>query len=299
MYLSIIIVSYNTKELLRKCLVSILNTKLDVEIIVVDNASADGSAAMVEKEFKNVQLVKDDKNYGFSKANNIGVKKSKGKTVLFLNPDTVVNKEALLKTYEFLYSSEKIGIVTCRVNLQNGNLDDACHRGFPTPWNSFCYFSGLSKIFPKTKLFGGYNQTWKDLDSVHEIDSCAGAFMMVKRKVGEQIGWWDEDYFWYGEDLDLCYRVKEKGWQVWYCPEVSIVHYKGVSSGIKKTSQNITQASKETRILATKARFEAMRIFYKKHYEGNYPWVVTRAVYKAIDVFNTASTILQCYIIRT
>lgn len=287
MDLSIIIVSYNTKELLRKCLssIDIVHNDLQYEVIVVDNDSTDGSSDMVQKEFKDVLLIKNDKNYGFSKANNIGVKKSKGKTILFLNPDTVVNKDALLKTHEFLLSKDTTGIVTCRVNLQNGQMDDACHRGFPTPWNSLCHFSGLSKLFPKTKLFSGYNQTWKNLDSSHEIDSCVGAFMMVKREVGEQIGWWDEDYFWYGEDLDFCYRVKEKGWQVWYYPEVSILHYKGASSGIKKTSQDVTVASNETKIRATRARFEAMKIFYKKHYSKQYNPVVTALVLWGIDVF--------------
>ncbi len=280
--LSIIIVSYNTEELLKKCLESIFsqNRSISFEVIVIDNASTDGSAEAIS----NFQFIRNKKNVGFAKANNQGVKLAKGKYLLFLNPDTIVYPKTLEGMVAFMEGNQHAGVATCRVNLPNKKLDDASHRGFPTPWNAFCYFSGLSKLLPSSKLLNGYNLGWMDLSKKHEIDSCAGAFMMVRREAGESIGWWDEDYFWYGEDLDFCYRLKKNGWKIFFVPLFSILHYKGVSGGIKRSSRHISSASKETRIRATKARFEAMKIFYKKHYMNTYPRIITWLVMQGINL---------------
>lgn len=284
--LSIIIVNYNTKEFLKKCFSSILSSidgKLSYEIIVVDNDSGDGSAAMVKKEFSKIRLIANKNNVGFSKANNQGVKVSqKSRYILFLNPDTIIQKNAIKEMIKFMDSHKDAGAVTCKLVMLNGELDDASHRGFPTPWNSFAHFSGLEKLFPKSKLFAGYSLGWKDLSKTHEIDVLAGAFMLVRRKAGEEAGWWDENYFFYGEDIDFCYMLKKKGWKIYYVPTVSVTHYKGVSGGIKSVSKEITTANKETKIRATKWRFNAMRIFYNKHYKQKYPWVVSFLVDKGI-----------------
>jgi len=278
--LSIIIVSYNTKDFIKECLKSIRITSKGFiyEIIVVDNVSSDGTSQMVKEEFPDVITIKSRENLGFSKANNLGVQKSKGKYVLFLNPDTVVYKNTLFNMVKFMDEHTKAGAATCKLVMPGGRLDDAAHRGFPNPWNSFSYFSGLSKVFPKSKLFGGYNLGWLDISKTHEIDACAGAFMMVRRQAGEKIGWWDEDYSFYGEDLEFCFRLKEEGWKIYFVPSISILHYKGVSGGIKKVSKRITTANLETKKRVTNWRFDAMRIFYKKHYQNRYPsllsWVV-------------------------
>lgn len=284
--LSIIIVSYNTKDFLKKCLGSIYKTSkgFSFEIIVSDNNSKDGSAEMVKKEFKDVILAENKENLGFSKGNNVGVKKSSGRYVLFLNSDTVVYPNTLKYMINFMDSQKHAGAATCKLEMPNGKIDDASHRGFPTPWNSFCHFSGLSKIFGKTKLFGGYNLGFMDFSKIHEIDALAGAFMMVRREAGSEVSWWDEDYFFYGEDIDFCYMLKQKSWRIYYVPQVSILHYKGVSGGIKKTSKGITTADKNTKKKVTYERFRAMRIFYKKHYEQKYPWFVTRLVYLGISL---------------
>lgn len=289
---SIIIVSYNTKDILRNCLSSIYIHGKDMspEIIVVDNASSDGSAEMVEKEFPDVILLTNANNEGFSKANNIGVGKSTGEYVLFLNSDTEIKSNSLQELLTVMEENPQVGAATCKVLLPNGKLDDACHRGFPTPWNSFCHFTALSKLFPKSELFGGYSLTYLDTNLPHEIDACAGAFMLVRRKAGEDAGWWDEDYFWYGDDLDFCYRLKQLGWKVYYYPFVSILHYKGVSGGIKEISKELTLATKETKRMATKARFDAMRIFYKKHYEKNNPYVLNITVRLAITILKKISS---------
>lgn len=279
--LSIVIVSYNTKDFLQKCIESITNNANDFthEIIVVDNDSKDGSSEMVSKNFKNVILIQNKENLGFSKANNIGVRKSTGRFVLFLNGDTVVNQGTLKTMLNFMDSHKDAGAATCKLLMPNGKIDDASHRGFPTPWNSFAHFSGISKILGKTKLFGGYNLGYLNLNTIHEINALAGAFMLVRREAGEQVGWWDEDYFFYGEDLDFCYLLKEKGWKIYYIPEVSILHYKGISGGIKNISKDLTTASEETRIKSQKERFRAMRLFYDKHYVQKYPKIITSLVY--------------------
>lgn len=284
--LSIIIVSYNTKDLSIECIQSIFdNVKtINFEIIVVDNKSSDDSVTEIKKRFPQVKLLALSDNLGFSKANNKGVEIAKGRYVLFLNSDTVVYPGSLEYMVEFMDKHEKAGAATCFLKMPNGKLDDAAHRGFPTPWNAITHFSGLSKIFPNSIIFNGYHMAWKDIDKIHEIDALAGAFMIVRRSAGEEVGWWDEDYFFYGEDIDFCYMLKQKGWKIYFVPTVSTLHYKGASGGIKKESQKITTASLETKKKVTIARFNAMKIFYRKHYQDKYPPFIYWLVMKAVDV---------------
>ncbi len=289
--LSIIIVSFNTKEFLKSCLESIksvINSNLTYEIIVVDNNSTDGSIEEVlSSKYKvlSIRLIKNNQNVGFAKANNIGIREAKGKYLLFLNSDTKITYEHTFdEMVAFMDHHANAGAATCIVQLEDGTLDDASHRGFPTPWNALCHFSGLGKFFPKSNFFNGYHKGWKDLDRVHEIDSLAGAFMIVRREAGEQIGWWDEDYFFYGEDIDFCYNLKQKNWKIYYVPTVKILHYKGVSSGIKDHSKHLARIDSAARVINQKARFDAMRIFYKKHYIDKYPGYVTDLILIGINL---------------
>src|SRR3989344_7507222 len=287
--LSIIIVNYNSLDFISRCIESIKENSLkelkngEYEIIVIDNASRDGSQEFL-KNLDGIIFVPNENNLGFSKANNIGVKKSKGRYVLFLNPDTIIQRNNLSKMDEFMNQNKDVGAATCKVFISESEIDDASHRGFPTPWNSLMYFSGMSKLFPKSRIFNGYNMGWIDLNKTHEIDALAGAFMIVRRVAGEDVGWWDEDYFFYGEDLDFCYKLKQKGWKVYYVPTVFILHHKGVSGGIKEISKEITTADAKTKKLATKERFSAMRIFYKKHYQEKYPKFITWFIFGAINL---------------
>jgi GT2 family glycosyltransferase len=291
--LSIIILNYNSGDFLRKCLESIGKVKKNgfkYEVIVVDNASTDESLKKIQNsKFKiqnenlKLKIIKNEKNLGFAAGNNVGIKKARGRYVLFLNPDTIVMPNTFREMIRFMDDNPQAGAATCRVELPNGKLDEACHRGFPTPWNAFCHFSGLEKLFPKSKVFASYTLGWRPLDKIHEIDSGAGAFLILRKKVGDKLNWWDEDYFWYGEDLDFCYRIKKAGWKIYYVPRVKIIHYKGVSSGIRKESQKMAKADKETKIRAIKASTQAMRIFYKKHYLDKYPRFLTWLVLKGID----------------
>lgn len=264
--LSIIILNYNVKELLLNCLESIFKNqgKDNWQIIVVDNASSDGSMEAV-KELRShmssgntVEIVENKENLGFSAGNNVGIKKALAPVILFLNPDTKVIGDAISKTYQYLMSNPDIGAITCRVELPDGKLDYSSHRGFPTPWNSFCYFSGLSKIFPKSSIFSGYTASYLDINKTHEIDCLTGAFLMVRKIAGEQINWWDIDYFFNGEDIEFCYSLKEKGWKIYFYPQVKIIHYKGSSSKQQKSK-------------AISHGISAMRIFYKKHFYPKYP----------------------------
>lgn len=290
--LSIVIISFNTKELTRDCLNSLKNadistldtpgvvraavggetgTRYSAEVWVVDNASGDGSALMIEKEFPWVNLIKSRENLGFSKANNLAIPHCQGRYILFLNSDTVVPKNTLPEMIRFMDNNQKVGASTCYLQLKDGKMDPDCHRGFPTPWASFTYFLGLEKLFPKSKLLGQYHTFYKPLDKIHEIDACAGAFMLVRKSALGEVGLWDEDFFFYGEDLDLCYRLKEKGYQVIFYPQVKVIHYKGASSGIKKSSRGVSKATRETKLRIKRASTEAMRLFYSKHYKGKYP----------------------------
>ncbi|HVZ67356.1 MAG TPA: glycosyltransferase family 2 protein [Patescibacteria group bacterium] len=288
--ISIIIVSFNTRDLTLECLLSIKRTikKSSYEVIVVDNASSDDSVdAILKLNDPHINLIRNEENLGFSKANNVGIKESSGCYVLFLNSDTVVYEKTIDGMIDFMDKNQEVGASTCFVRLPNGKLDDAAHRGFPTPWRALSHFTSLSKIFPKSKTFAGYNMTYLPTDKAHEIEALAGAFMVVRRDAGEQVGWWDEDFFFYGEDLDFCYRLIEKGWKIFFVPEFEILHYKGVSGGIKKESKHITTATSETKKKAHDARFDAMRIFYDKHYKNKYPGWMRGLVLSGISAKKT------------
>lgn len=285
--LSIIILNYNTKDLLSECLKSVEKAKTDGlswETIVVDNASTDSSPAMVRKEFPEVSLRESKKNLGFAGGNNLGLKKALGRYILFLNSDTQIAPDALVKMIKFMEEDSRIGASTPKTMLFSGEMDPDCHRGFPTPWASTCYFLGLEKLFPKSKIFGQYHQFYLDLNKAHEIDAGFGTFMFVRRKALDKVGNWDESYFFYGEDLDLCYRIKKAGWKIMFYPELLATHHKGASSGLRRESKDVSQASQEIRIKVAKASIKAMEIFYEKFYKDKYPAWVTLLVILGIKV---------------
>lgn len=298
---SIIIVSYGTSKLTIETIASIEKSypqeaaSGQYEVIVSDNGSPDNTVEALKAYKKNTKLkllmiLDNKKNLGFAKGNNIAIQKAKGRYILFLNPDTLMRPQTIPTLVAFMEMHKDAGAVTCQVDIPNGGIDEASHRGFPTPWNAFSHFSGLEKMFPRSRFFAGYTRGWENLKKIHTVPAIVGACMLVRREAGEQIGWWDEDYFFYGEDLDFCYSLGEKGWKIYYVPTVSILHYGGVSSGIKKQSQGITTATIERKRKVQQYRFEAMRIFYKKHYMKKYPRLVTWAVMKGIDYLHKKNT---------
>lgn len=287
--ISIITVAYKSEDQIERWVESIVSTIRDnsFEMIISDNSPDHETEKVVRKlqhKYKNLNYIFNDANLGFSRGNNVAVAQSKGEYILFLNPDVIVEKECIDGMIAYLKVHPNVGTATPAVYLPNGRLDDSCHRGFPTPWRAFCHFSGLSKKFPKTRLFAGYNMTYLNLSKVHEIDALAGSFLPISRKLGAELGWWDEDYFFYGEDIDFCFRIKQKGLEIMYVPEYRALHHKGMSSGIKEVSVEQSKATLDTKIWATNHRFKAMEIFYGKHYTKKYPWFVTKAVLFAIAI---------------
>jgi len=281
--LGIVIVNYNTRDMLRECLRSIYDSRGDFshEVWAVDNASIDGSVDMVRQEFPQVQLVASSANNGYACANNLGLKslglgecsgaeaRPVPSFVLLLNPDTILPPRALADMLDFMVRRPQVGAAGPRLVLPNGKLDRACRRSFPTPQNSFYRMSGLSLLFPKSPRFGAYNLTYLSEDQESEVDSVVGAFMMLRTQAIQEAGLLDEAFFMYGEDLDWCYRIKQAGWQVRYNPDCTVLHYKRASSRHSR-----------------KAKYEfyrAMLLFYDKHYAATTPfwlhWLIVGSVY--------------------
>lgn len=290
--LSIIIISYNTSKLTIDCLKSLSfvlkkDKEFHSEIIVVDNASSDDSVEMLKRYTLHVtrntkqirfKIIENKKNLGFGRANNLGVEVAKGKHILLLNSDTLIENVNFRSLIEYLNANPKIGILTVQVRFPHGPIDPASHRGFPTPYRSFCYFSGLEKLTQNTffsKIFGGYHLTHMDLSKTHEIDCPSGAFFLMPTSLYKKLGGFDEKFFMYGEDVDLAYRAKELGYKVVYYPDFVILHLK---------HQSGLQSSPETRLKTKKHFYDAMKIFYKKHYAKEYPEFINKLVYGAINI---------------
>ncbi len=294
--LSIIILNYNAAPFLPQLFESIQHQQgLNLQTIMVDNNSTDDSVSLVKQNYPWVEIVQRSTSEGFSAGNNAGLPLAKADTILFLNPDMKLpDPLTLKKCYDKYYSDPKMGILTCKVNLVvNGQIDETCHRGFPTPWAAFTYFTGLARLFPKSKLFGQYLQTYKDYNTEHEVDSVGGMFMLISRKIGDEVGWWDEDYPLYGEDIDFCYRVKQKGYKIYYWPEVEVEHYKGATTGRSKHSKKVTTANKATIRRVKTWSVQAMEIFYRKHYQDKYPWFVNQLVFLGLKLMKLKRVYLQ------
>ncbi len=287
MDLSIIVVSYSTRQLLDDCLRSLYAAEAPpggMEIIVVDNASADGSPEMVRQRYPQARLIVSDENRGYSAANNLGSAAATGDTLLFLNSDTVVAADALVRPLRYLQDHPAAGALTVRLVYPTGERDPDNHRGFPTPWNAFCHFTLLSRLFPNSPRFNGYFRSYEDFSAVHPVPVIAGSYMMMPRALDRQLGGWDETYFFYGEDIDYCYRIHEAGYQIIYYPLVEVVHYKGASSGLRKESADIARPPKATRVRVAEESVRAMRVFYRKFYSDKYPRPVTAVVLAGIQV---------------
>lgn len=289
--LSVIILSYNTKNTTRKCIEalykSLMGSNILAEIIIVDNNSVDGSYEMIKKilEKSNKKItykaIFNKVNYGYAKGNNQGIKIAKSRNILFLNSDVIIQNVMWDKLIFYFENNPNIGALTVKVITLDGKIDPASHRGFPTVWNAFTYYSNLEKIFGKIQIlniiFGGYHLTKLNLNKIHEIDSPSGAFFLTSKALMNKLkGFDDKTFFLYGEDLDLSYRVKELGFKIIYFPKYQVLHLKSMS-GLKKNNNKIKSASK-------KHFYSAMKKFYKKHYESKYPKFIKKIVYYFIDL---------------
>lgn len=272
MKLSVVIVNYNVKYFLEQCLHAARKaaSKLPTEIIVVDNNSVDGSCQMVASKFPEVILIANKENVGFSKANNQAIRISKGEYVLLLNPDTVVEEDSFQKIVDFMDQTPDAGGLGVKMIDGKGRFLPESKRGLPTPEVAFWKMFGLSRIFPHSKRFAHYHLGHLDNNQTHEVEVLAGAFMLLRKATLDKVGLLDEDYFMYGEDIDLSYRITLGGYKNYYFPETTIIHYKGEST--KKGSVNYV-----------KVFYNAMIIFAGKHFsKGNarlYTFIINIAIY--------------------
>ncbi|WP_323737283.1 glycosyltransferase family 2 protein [Methanosphaera sp. ISO3-F5] len=272
MDLSIIIVNYRTYELTKQTINSVIETviDLDYEIIVVDNASCDGSLEKLIEDFEsfnNITFLANKTNDGFAVANNLALKESVGDYVLLLNSDVIVKENTINKSLNFIKNNSNIGILGCKVVLPDGTLDKACRRSFPTFEVSFYRMSGLSKIFPNSKRFNRYNLSYLDENGTYPVDCVVGAFMLIRSNLLKECNGLDESFFMYGEDIDICYRIKQMGYEVYYYGEYEIIHYKGASGKNKKLLYEF---------------HNSMEIFYNKHYKKQDSFLINALTYISI-----------------
>ncbi|MEK7595154.1 MAG: glycosyltransferase family 2 protein [Patescibacteria group bacterium] len=291
---SVLILNYKSKEWVWRNLTALKQSieytqkkNVTFEVIVIDGTEGgDGTCPMVWENFKEFSCLDLKKNLGFPSGNNQGLKVAKGRYILLLNPDALVEDNTLAQMVEFMDLRTDVGVATCKlVLLKTGKIDPASHRGVPTPWASLMYYTKLEAIFPRSKLFGGYHMGWEDLEREHEIGACAGSFMMIRRQALEAIGGkFDEAYYMYAEDIDTCFRILKKGWKIMYYPYVKCFHYKGSNSGIKKETQKETLVSKEGKIKAINAFWDDNKLFFNKHLKSHLPLFVTYLVYIGVYV---------------
>ncbi len=259
MTLSICIVNWNTRELLRACLRSIERypPAEPYEVIVVDNASTDGSAEMVRAEFPNVFLIANAENRDYAAGNNQALRQARGEFILLLNPDTEMHPDTLQRAIDFLRAHPEVGAIGAKQLYPNGRLQPSL-RAFPTPRNLLFEVLGLAKLFPRSRLFATYRYGWFPYDRPLEVDQPMGTFLMVRRAVVEQVGLMDEAFPLFFNDVDWCYRIKQAGWKIMFVPDVVITHHGGAST-------------RQVRLSAIRESHRALEAFYRKHYRSRLP----------------------------
>lgn len=280
MQLAIIIVNYNTKQLCENCVRSVLATTLHTtfEIVVVDNSSKREERYLPPAGATNVRCIVTP-NKGFGNACNIGIRASDAQFYLMLNSDTIVYDGTIDQCVDYMTTHANIGALGCKVTLGDGSLDHGCKRGFPTPRASMYYFLGFDRRFPSNPKFGRYRQTYLPDDEINEVEVISGSFMMLERGAIHEVGVFDEAFFMYGEDVDLCYRLKRAGYKILYYPKAQILHLRG-QSGLASRNKKVIYHF-----------YHSMLIFYRKHYRKRYPFFVNWTVYAAIHLKMLAARI--------
>ena len=281
MELSVVIVNYNVKYFLEQCLHAVANaaSPFESEVFVVDNNSVDGSCAMIREKFPWVKLIENKHNAGFSSANNQALRLAKGRYCLLLNPDTVIEEGTFKKCISFMDSHEDAGALGVKMIDGKGNFLPESKRALPTPEVAFYKIFGLAKIFPRSKIFGRYHLGYLDKDQTHTVDILSGAFMFLRNDALKKTGLLDEDFFMYGEDIDLSYRLLQAGYSNFYFPETQIVHFKGKST-LKSNYTDISHF------------YKAMRIYFRKRTaEGKFrgwQYVILPGIYfrEALAILN-------------
>ncbi len=270
--ISVIIVNYNVKEYLSQALHSIQRALKGIshEIIVVDNASVDGSVPYLKKNFPHIKLIANKENVGFARANNQALELCRGEFVVLINPDTVVQEDTFSKLLEFFEQHSEASAATCKIINPDGTFSIDCRHSIPTPSIAFWKVTGLSKLFPKSRLFGQYNLTYLDPNEIYQVPAISGSFMMIKRAVLEKTGFFDEQFFMYCEDIDLCHRINEQGFKIFYVPTTQIIHYKGESTRKENIDYIVTFS-------------RSLYQFFKKYYEPGslilFRWLIVVGIF--------------------
>jgi N-acetylglucosaminyl-diphospho-decaprenol L-rhamnosyltransferase len=274
--LTVVILSFNTRALLDECLTSVLENcaSIAAEVCVVDSGSTDGSIELVRERFPTAELTVTSGFGGFSHANNLVLRRAAGRYALLLNSDTRLEGDALRRVVTYMDEHPDVGVLGVKLVKDDGTLDLACRRGFPTPSAAMYRLLGLSRLFPKSPRFGRYNLTYLDPDVTAEVDSVCGAFMLVRGTAMAQVGLLDEQFYFYGEDLDWALRFHKAGWKVVYYPEVTVLHHKGQTS--RKQSERLLREF-----------YRAMRLFYRKHYARENGRLLRTTVYTGIRLSET------------
>ncbi len=277
--LAIIVLCYNSREHLPKCLDSLRTTMngMDATAFLVDNASTDGSAVYVQSEFEWCTVIRSQRNGGYSYGNNLGLsaagfpEEPLFRYVMLLNPDTELPTYALRDMLAYMQDNSNIGVLGPKLLLDDGSLDNACKRGSPTPATAFFHFSGLSHLFPRSLIFGRYNMTFVAVDETADVDSTVGACQLIRGEALSLVGLLDETFFMYGEDIDLNLRIRQVGYRVVYYPPVVVKHLKG--SATRKEPERMVRAF-----------YESMKIFHRKHFAGQHTALFNVLVYTVIDL---------------
>src|SRR6266545_6746807 len=241
--LSICIVSYKARDLLRDCLNSIYSQSpaFPFEIILVDNHSQDGTIEMVLKEYPGVHTTELSGNEGYTRPMNLALKQGCGRYLVQLNPDTLILGDMFERIVQFMQQHPEAGICTPKVLNRDGTLQKQCRRSAARPWDAITYFSGLSKRYPKDKRFGRYLMTYLDEDEINEVEAVSGSCMFIRRELIEQIGFLDELFFAYQEDADFCFRARQAGWKIYYMPQARLIHYGGLGGARVEVYRSIYQ----------------------------------------------------------
>ena len=270
--ISICIVNLNAREYLRNCLLSIpqASQHLDWEVILVDNGSSDGSVQMIQEEFPHFRLISNHKNLGYTRPMNQALWVAQGKYLIQLNPDTRLHPSAFEKLYEFMESNPHIGICTPKVLNRDGSLQLQCRRSAARPWDTITYFIGLSRLFPSNRIFARYLMTYLPEDQIAEVEAVSGSCMFIRRKVVEQIGFLDEQFFAYQEDADYCYRARQAGWKIYYFPFAEVTHYGGQGGSRTEPYRAIIEWHR------------SYFLYYRKHLAEEYFFLINWLMYLAM-----------------
>jgi GT2 family glycosyltransferase len=277
--ISICIVNLNAKDYLKNCLESIPKAanNLTWEIILVDNGSTDGSVSMIGEEFPHAVLIPNSENLGYTRPMNQALQNAKGRYLIQLNPDTIPKANAFLHLFNFMESNPSAGICTPKVLNRDGSIQYQCRRSAARPWDTITYFSGLSRLFPKSPFFAKYLMTYLPDDEIAEVEAVSGSCMFIRREVINQIGYLDEQFFAYQEDADFCFRARKAGWKIFYVPSAEIIHFGGQGG------------SKAQPYRAIYEWHRSYYLYYRKHLARDYLFLINWLMYLAMGVKLTVS----------